>query len=111
MEEEELAETTSKGKKGKGKSSARESEATTVQEAFDLNALERSMGEAVDKLRVALKAIVGRVGRLSPGRLKCSPVVDLLALIPERQSQICWIMSKSNLKGIVVRWPSTLRSL
>lgn len=70
-EEDETTESgnVSKGKKGKGKLFAEESQVAVANEAFDLKLSERNMGEAIDKLRVALKVIVGRVGRLSPGWL------------------------------------------
>lgn len=40
--------------------------------SFDAGRLEKGMDEAVDKLRVGLKAVVGRVGRVSPGELSSS---------------------------------------
>lgn len=60
------------GKKGKGKSfndnfDSNDTVGGGVKEAFDLKALELTMEEAVDKLRIALKSVVGRVGRVSPG--------------------------------------------
>ena len=36
-------------------------------EQFELKQLEDNMDQAVDRLRVALKQVVGRVGRVSPG--------------------------------------------
>lgn len=58
-----------KGKKGKGKSFVEEEVVAGGGDEvrFDLKAVELSMNEAVDKLRVGLKSVVGRVGRVSPG--------------------------------------------
>lgn len=60
------------GKKGKGKSFAEEEVAAAGGDEvrFDLKAVEQAMDEAVDKLRVGLKSVVGRVGRVSPGELQ-----------------------------------------
>lgn len=57
------------GKKGKGKSFAEDEVASAGSEEvrFDLKAVEVAMDESVDKLRVGLKSVVGRVGRVSPG--------------------------------------------
>lgn len=60
------------GKKGKGKSSFVEDELAVAdtgsdEGSFDLKTVEASMDDAVDKLRVGLKAVVGRVGKVSPG--------------------------------------------
>lgn len=38
-------------------------------EQFELKVLETNMSDAVDRLRVALKQVVGRVGRVSPSAL------------------------------------------
>jgi hypothetical protein len=60
------------GKKGKGKSFAEEEVAGDGGDEvrFDLKAVEQAMDESVDKLRVGLKSVVGRVGRVSPGELQ-----------------------------------------
>lgn len=67
--QEEPEEVYSKQKKGKGKgkSFATEEEVETSVGKFDLAAIETSMEESIDKLRVGLKSVVGRVGRVSPG--------------------------------------------
>lgn len=71
-----------KGKKGKGKGKALLDEADLVADAhsdgvFDLGKLEESMVDAVGKLRVGLKTVVGRVGRVTPGasRLRAANVL------------------------------------
>ncbi|GAA6012642.1 hypothetical protein JCM10207_009066 [Rhodosporidiobolus poonsookiae] len=59
------------GKKGKGKLLT-EDDLTDTQlpgEVFELKVLEAKMTDAVDRLRVGLKQIVGRVGRISPALL------------------------------------------
>lgn len=58
-----------KGKKGKGKFVEEDDAGANGEDqgSFDLKAVESSMDEAVDKLRVGLKSVVGRVGRVSPG--------------------------------------------
>ncbi|SGY40147.1 BQ5605_C003g02329 [Microbotryum silenes-dioicae] len=56
-------------KRGKGKAKFVQAQQLTNDENLgvcDLKTLEASMDEAVDKLRVSLKAVVGRVGRVSP---------------------------------------------
>jgi hypothetical protein len=59
------------GKKGKGKGGfvqdMVEPTAADSEGAYDLTALEKSMDDAVEKLRVGLKTVVGRVGRVTPG--------------------------------------------
>ncbi|GAA5829015.1 hypothetical protein JCM11251_004098 [Rhodosporidiobolus azoricus] len=59
------------GKKGKGKMLTEE-ELQDMQlpgEVFELKKLEERMAEAVDRLRVGLKQVVGRVGRVTPALL------------------------------------------
>jgi len=49
-----------------------EEELTDMQlpgEKFELKVLEDKMGEGIERLRVSLKQVVGRVGRVSPGTL------------------------------------------
>ena len=79
--QEEPEESYSKQKKGKGKgkSFATEDEIDLSGAKFDLAAIELSMEEAIDKLRVGLKSVVGRVGRVSPGKchfLQPTPVAS-----------------------------------
>ncbi|KAK4701881.1 ribosome recycling factor, partial [Phenoliferia sp. Uapishka_3] len=72
--EEEEVETKQKGKKGKGKGKALLDEADVVaggltEGAFDLEKLDEGMVDVVGKLRVGLKTVVGRVGRVTPALL------------------------------------------
>ena len=64
---EELFSKQKKGK-GKGKSFATEDELDLSGAKFNLAAIEADMEDAIDKLRVGLKSVVGRVGRVSPGK-------------------------------------------
>ncbi|GAA5973268.1 hypothetical protein JCM11641_003042 [Rhodosporidiobolus odoratus] len=59
------------GKKGKGKMLTEEelSDKQLPGEVFELKVLEDRMSYAIDKLRVGLKQVVGRVGRVSPALL------------------------------------------
>ncbi|BGP19025.1 hypothetical protein JCM10213_009265 [Rhodosporidiobolus nylandii] len=59
------------GKKGKGKMLTEEELADTQLpgEVFELKVLEGKMADAVDRLRVGLKQVVGRVGRVTPALL------------------------------------------
>jgi ribosome recycling factor len=57
------------GKKGKGRLLTEE-DLTDMQlpgEKFELKVLEERMKDGIEKLRVNLKTVVGRVGRVSPG--------------------------------------------
>lgn len=61
--------------KGKGKGKQRASEETITDqslpgEKFSLAALEFNMQNSIERLRVALKPVVGRVGRISPDILE-----------------------------------------
>ncbi|GAA5901987.1 Rrf1p [Sporobolomyces salmoneus] len=59
------------GKKGKGKMLT-EDELTDMQlpgEKFELKVLEERMKDGIERLRVSLKTVVGRVGRVSPALL------------------------------------------
>jgi len=38
-------------------------------EKFELKVLEEKMGDGIERLRVSLKQVVGRVGRVSPGTI------------------------------------------
>lgn len=61
-------------KKGKGGFASEEVASETTgggSGSYEAGRLEKGMDEAVDKLRVGLKAVVGRVGRVSPGELVC----------------------------------------
>ena len=59
--------------KGKGKNKQQRAEIITETqlpgEKFDLSVLESNMERAIERLRVALKGVVGRVGRISPDLL------------------------------------------
>lgn len=75
-EEEDYTPVKGKGiKKGKGSgfndtsnsSSGSSSGEDTGEGIFDLKVLERNMDESIEKLRINLKTVVGRVGRVSPG--------------------------------------------
>lgn len=60
------------GKKGKGRLLT-EDDLTDMQlpgEKFELKVLEERMKDGIEKLRVNLKTVVGRVGRVSPGEPK-----------------------------------------
>lgn len=66
------------GKKGKGKGFVEEELLDTQLpgEVFELKVLEQRMAESVDRLRVGLKQVVGRVGRVTPGAFSfpfCGP--------------------------------------
>lgn len=71
VEEEEESHTprAKSGKKGKGRGKEVEPQGSGSEgaEAFDLAKLETGMEDAVERLRVALKTVVGRVGRVSAG--------------------------------------------
>lgn len=60
------------GKKGKGKGGFVEDmiepNVADSEGQFDLTKLETTMDDAVEKLRVGLKSVVGRVGRVTPGQ-------------------------------------------
>lgn len=65
------------GKKGKGKGyMLTEDDLLDRQlpgEHFELQVLEGRMKEVIERLRVSLKTVVGRVGRVSPGTLRTLP--------------------------------------
>ncbi|SCV67062.1 BQ2448_5708 [Microbotryum intermedium] len=66
-------------KKGKGKAKFVQAQDLASDESagvYDLKALEASMDDSVDKLRISLKAIVGRVGRVSPELLNDIKIED-----------------------------------
>lgn len=77
VEEDDYVDMHSKtGKKGKGKGKSNsafmdddelDSTEKDDQGSFDLPGLEKNMDEVIDKLRVGLKNVVGRVGRVSAG--------------------------------------------
>jgi hypothetical protein len=98
-------------KKGKAQFNTEEDQAANggdaVVGAFDMKLLEASMDDAVQKLRVALKSVVGRVGRVSPGELprtrlpSCTPADDLCL------AQTSWMVSGLILEtGRSDRWAS-----
>ncbi|KAL8276164.1 hypothetical protein RQP46_011422 [Phenoliferia psychrophenolica] len=72
-DEADEVEVEGKGKKGKGKGKGKEAEVVVSagggEGVFDLEKLEESMVDAVGKLRVNLKTVVGRVGRVTPALL------------------------------------------
>ncbi|KAM0746253.1 ribosome recycling factor [Meredithblackwellia eburnea MCA 4105] len=72
-EDEDYAGRKGKKKKGGGKAFEEDEDdderAGETEARFDLKLLEREMDEAVTRLRVALKTVVGRVGRVSPALL------------------------------------------
>ena len=111
QEEEEVVLPRGKGvKKGKGKFVEEDEVAEGV--SFDLKALEKTMEDAVDRLRVGLKTVVGRVGRVSPGecdsmRWKGRDGADA-SLLP---SQTCSTASRSRSMGSATLSPSSRPSL
>lgn len=73
--EEEEVEWSGKGKKGKGKGKLVSGHGREIEEEVgnhqvslhELSGYEKQMDEGVDRMRVGLKTVVGRVGRVSPG--------------------------------------------
>lgn len=57
--------------KGKGKSFVDDSSAENVG-IYEIESIQSVMSDSVNKLRVSLKSVVGRVGRVSPGSFLCS---------------------------------------
>ena len=81
-EEPEEAYSKQKKGKGKGKSFATEDDVDSSVGKFDLAAIETSMEESIDKLRVGLKSVVGRVGRVSPGKFHFLQPTSLASSAP-----------------------------
>lgn len=76
-EEDDYTPVKGKGiKKGKGLGFNDDSSASSTSTAsgsagegvFDMKLLEKNMDESIEKLRINLKTVVGRVGRVSPGK-------------------------------------------
>lgn len=75
VEEQQNVVAAAKGKKGKGKGGFLDTDPDAMVETvaadevgvYDLKILETEMDNAIERLRVGLKSVVGRVGRVSPG--------------------------------------------
>lgn len=104
-----------KGGKGKGKMLTEDDllERQLPGEHFELKVLEGRMQEAIDRLRVSLNTVVGRVGRITPGEAPSSQrlfVLDLQANASSGRDPACAAQPSSTESNLIHQKESALCS-